>query len=111
MRAAGIDLVDCSSGAVAPGESVPAAPGYQVPFASRIRKEAGVATAAVGVITEPQQAADILSRGDVDLLFLARALLWDPCWAQSAPELVDANSKWPIQYARAGAQQIPSKAW
>jgi 2,4-dienoyl-CoA reductase-like NADH-dependent reductase (Old Yellow Enzyme family) len=111
LRDAGIDLVDCSSGAVVPGEKIPVAPGYQVPFAARIRKEAGIATAAVGVITEPAQAEDILARGDADLVFLARALLRDPYWAQSASEQLDSQSRWPIQYARAVAQRTPSKAW
>lgn len=111
LRDCGIDVVDCSSGAVVPGEKIPVAPGYQVPFAARIRKEAGIATAAVGVITQAQQAEDILVRGDADLVFLARALLRDPYWAQSASEIVDAQSRWPIQYARAVAQRAPSKAW
>lgn len=111
LRDCGIDLVDCSSGAVVPGEKIPVAPGYQVPFAARIRREAGIATAAVGVITQPQQAEDILARGDADLVFLARALLRDPYWAQSASELVDSQSRWPIQYARAVAQRTPNKAW
>ncbi len=111
LRDCGIDLVDCSSGAVVPGEKIPVAPGYQVPFAARIRREAGIATAAVGVITQPQQAEDILTRGDADLVFLARALLRDPYWAQSASEQLDDRSRWPIQYARAVAQRSPSKAW
>lgn len=111
LRDCGIDLVDCSSGAVVPGEKIPVAPGYQVPFAARIRREAGIATAAVGVITRPQQAEDILARGDADLVFLARALLRDPYWAQSASEQLDERSRWPIQYARAVAQRSPSKAW
>ena len=111
LRDSGIDLVDCSSGAVVPGEKIPVAPGYQVPFAARIRKEAGIATAAVGVITQPQQAEDILAREDADLVFLARALLRDPYWAQSASEQLDAQSRWPIQYARAVAQRMPNRAW
>ncbi len=111
LRDCGIDLVDCSSGAVVPREQIPVAPGYQVPFAARIRKEAGIATAAVGVITQPVQAEEILVRGDADLIFLARALLRDPYWAQSASEQLDAHSLWPVQYARAVAQRTPSKAW
>lgn len=111
LRDCGIDLVDCSSGAVVPGERIPVAPGYQVPFAARIRKEAGIATAAVGVITEAAQAEDIVAREDADLVFLARAFLRDPYWAQSASERLDSQSRWPIQYARAVAQRTPNKAW
>ncbi len=111
LRDCGIDLVDCSSGAVVPREEIPVAPGYQVPFAARIRKDAGIATAAVGAITEPEQAEDILARGHADLVFLARALLRDPYWAQSASEQLESRSRWPVQYARVVAQRTPTKAW
>jgi 2,4-dienoyl-CoA reductase-like NADH-dependent reductase (Old Yellow Enzyme family) len=111
MRDIGVDLVDCSSGAVVPGEQIPVGPGYQVPFAARIRRDSGIATAAVGVITEPQQAEDILAQGSADLVFLARAMLRDPYWAQRASEQLETKSRWLLQYARAVAQRTPSKAW
>jgi 2,4-dienoyl-CoA reductase-like NADH-dependent reductase (Old Yellow Enzyme family) len=111
LRDCGVDLVDCSSGAVVPREQIPVAPGYQVPFAARIRRDAGIATAAVGVITEPEQAERILADGDADLIFLARALLWDPYWPQRASERLESKSRWPIEYARAVAQRQPTKAW
>lgn len=110
LRETGVDLVDCSSGAVEPGEKIAVAPGYQVPFAAKIRRQARIATGAVGLITEPQQAEDILAGEDADLIFLARALLRDPYWPQKASEQLDAQSRWPIEYARAVAQR-PRSAW
>lgn len=80
----GVDLIDCSSGGTVPGARVPTAPGYQVPFAARVRREAGVATAAVGMITEPAQADGIVSRGDADLVLLGRESLRDPYWPRRA---------------------------
>lgn len=110
LREIGIDLVDCSSGAVVPREQIAIAPGYQVPFAARVRRDAQIATGAVGLITEARQAEDILSAGNADLVFLARALLRDPYWPQRAAEELDSGSVWPIQYARAVARR-PRTAW
>ena len=103
LKAEGVDLIDCSSGAIVPDVKIPAGPGFQVPFAERIRKEAGIATAAVGFITEPKQADDIVHTGQADLVLLARELLRDPYWpAHAARALGHATAvPPPIQYARA----------
>jgi 2,4-dienoyl-CoA reductase-like NADH-dependent reductase (Old Yellow Enzyme family) len=111
MREIGIDLIDCSSGAVVPGERAPVAPGYQVPFAAGIRRESGIATAAVGLITEPAQAEAILAEESADLVFLARALLRDPYWTPKAAETLEGRSHWPIQYARSVAPKLRQTAW
>ncbi|WP_144636149.1 NADH:flavin oxidoreductase/NADH oxidase [Bordetella genomosp. 13] len=101
MKALGVDLVDCSSGSILPASRGDAAPGYQVPFAARIRREAGVPTAAVGLITQANQAEDILRQGQADMVFLARELLRDPYWPLRAAAALDAPTAWPVQYARA----------
>lgn len=99
----GVDLIDCSSGGVVPGVEVPAAPNYQVPFARRVRTEAGMPSGAVGLITRPEQAQAIVERGEADLVLLAREMLRDPSWSQhAARELgADARSLFPPQYLRA----------
>jgi 2,4-dienoyl-CoA reductase-like NADH-dependent reductase (Old Yellow Enzyme family) len=89
LAAAGVDLIDCSSGGLVSHQRIAVGPGYQVPFASRVRRESGVATAAVGLITSPEQANTIVSRGDADLVLLARELLRQPHWPlRSAPRRV-----------------------
>jgi 2,4-dienoyl-CoA reductase-like NADH-dependent reductase (Old Yellow Enzyme family) len=103
VKPLGIDLVDCSSGALIPGVRIPASPGYQVPFSQRIRTEAGIATAAVGMITEPNQANSIIEHGQADIILMAREFLRDPYWSMhAAKELGEPNAvKWPVQYERA----------
>lgn len=103
LRAEGVDLVDCSSGGGVATAKIPVGPNYQVPFAERIRREAGIATAAVGLITEPQQADEIIRAGKADLVLLARASLRDAYWpAHAARALGQATSvPPPKQYARA----------
>lgn len=101
LRTAGVDLIDCSSGSITPQSQGPMAPNFQVPFAQRIRREAGIATAAVGVITQAKQAEQILADGSADLIFLARALLLDPYWPLHAAEELEGAAPWPIQYRRA----------
>jgi 2,4-dienoyl-CoA reductase-like NADH-dependent reductase (Old Yellow Enzyme family) len=101
LKRLGVDLVDCSSGALVPGAKIPAAPGYQVPFAERIRREAAVATAAVGLIREPTQADEIIQRGQADLVLLAREMLRDPYWPQHAARQIGVPAPHPIQYGRA----------
>jgi 2,4-dienoyl-CoA reductase-like NADH-dependent reductase (Old Yellow Enzyme family) len=101
LRAHGVDVVDCSSGGALPGVAVPEAPGFQVPFAARVRREAGVAAAAVGRITEPMQAEAILAAGDADLVVLGRALLADPYWPLHAAAVLGVEVPWPVQYGRA----------
>lgn len=102
VKALGVDLIDVSSGALLPAP-IPVGPGYQVPGAAAVRNGADVAVAAVGMITEPQQAQDILNEGHADMIFLARALLRDPYWplhAATALGRVEAL-KAPAQYDRA----------
>jgi 2,4-dienoyl-CoA reductase-like NADH-dependent reductase (Old Yellow Enzyme family) len=101
VKTLGVDVIDCSSGALVPGVKIPIAPGYQVPFAERIRKEAGVATAAVGLIREPREADEIIRTARADLVLLAREMLRNPYWAQHASRVLGVKIDWPVQYARA----------
>ena len=101
LKAAGVDLVDCSSGGADPAQRIPLAPGYQVPFAAAVRRDAGIPTGAVGLITEPEQADGIVARGDADLVLLARELLRDPYWPLRAARVLGAEGPWPKQYLRA----------
>lgn len=98
-----IDFVDCSSGGLAHHQQITLGPGYQVPFAEAIRQEAGIATGAVGLITEPTQAEAIIANGQADAVLLARAFLRDPYWPQHAAKALKAPeaNAWPPQYARA----------
>jgi 2,4-dienoyl-CoA reductase-like NADH-dependent reductase (Old Yellow Enzyme family) len=100
-KALGVDVIDCSSGALVPGVKIPVAPGYQVPFAERIRKEAGVATAAVGLIREPKQADEIIRTGKADMVLLAREMLRNPYWPLHAAHELGVKIDWPVQYDRA----------
>jgi 2,4-dienoyl-CoA reductase-like NADH-dependent reductase (Old Yellow Enzyme family) len=97
----GVDLIDCSSGGLVPTAKIPVGPGFQVPFAARIRREAGIATAAVGMITEPAQADGIVAGGEADLVMLAREMLRDPYWAVHAAAVLGEEAAWPKQYLRA----------
>jgi 2,4-dienoyl-CoA reductase-like NADH-dependent reductase (Old Yellow Enzyme family) len=97
----GVDLVDCSSGGIVPGVSIPAEPGYQVPFAARIRAESGMPTAAVGLISSPEHANEIVRSGAADLVLLARAELRDPYWPLHAARELGVRVGWPSQYLRA----------
>jgi 2,4-dienoyl-CoA reductase-like NADH-dependent reductase (Old Yellow Enzyme family) len=103
LKSEGVDLIDCSSGANVVNAKIPVAPNYQVPFAERIRREAGIATAAVGLITEPKQADEIIRSGQADLVLLARASLRDPYWPAHAARALDEAKAVPPprQYARA----------
>ena len=102
LREEGVDLVDTSTGGNVAAD-IPVGPGYQVPFARRIRTEAGIPTGAVGLITEPKQAEEILADGSADVVLLARELLREPHWPlRAATELGDdATDLWPVQYRRA----------
>ncbi|MFS8477984.1 MAG: NADH:flavin oxidoreductase/NADH oxidase [Micromonosporaceae bacterium] len=97
----GVDLIDCSSGGVSPHASIPVGPGYQVPFAAQVRREAGVPTGAVGLITEPEHAEEIVASGQADLVLLGRELLRDPYWPRRAAAKLSAEPRWPAQYLRA----------
>jgi 2,4-dienoyl-CoA reductase-like NADH-dependent reductase (Old Yellow Enzyme family) len=101
LRETGVDLIDCSSGGLVPGAKIPVAPGYQVPFAAAIRQEAKIATGAVGLITEAAQAEEIITNGEADAVFLARAFLRDPYWALHAAKSLGVDAPWPVQYERA----------
>jgi 2,4-dienoyl-CoA reductase-like NADH-dependent reductase (Old Yellow Enzyme family) len=97
----GVDLVDCSSGGLVPGVRIPSGPGYQVGFAERIRREAGVLTGAVGLITSPAQADAIVAEERADVVLLARQLLRDPYWPLRAAKALGVPASWPVQYLRA----------
>lgn len=95
----GVDVVDCSSGGVVPAK-VPAGPGYQVPFAHRIKRETGVFTAAVGLITTPELADEIVRNQRADLVLLGRELLRNPHWPLDAAKQLGVEVDWPVQYRR-----------
>ena len=97
----GVDLIDASSAGNTTTPQIPLGPGYQVPFAQRIRAEAKVPTGAVGLITEPQQAEQIVATGQADVVFLARAMLRDPHWPLNAARVLGGDIEWPNQYVRA----------
>jgi len=101
LRNVGVDLVDCSSGGNAADARIPLGPGYQVPFAERIRRETGMPTGAVGLITTPQQADEIIRSGRADLVLLAREFLRDPYFALHAASALGEKQAPPPQYARA----------
>lgn len=97
----GVDLIDCSSGGLRPDARIPVGPGYQTGFAERLRREAGVRTGTVGMITEAFQAEHVLRSGQADCVLLARELLRDPYWPLSAARSLGHDVPWPPQYERA----------
>ncbi|MGK5629682.1 NADH:flavin oxidoreductase/NADH oxidase [Streptomyces sp. URMC 123] len=99
LRAHGVDLLDVSTGGLAPGARIPVGPGYQVPFAERVKVETGLPVAAVGLITEPMQAEKILAGGQADAVLLGRELLRDPSFARRAARDLNAAAATPRQYA------------
>jgi 2,4-dienoyl-CoA reductase-like NADH-dependent reductase (Old Yellow Enzyme family) len=101
LNAVGVDLIDVSSAGSSPRQKVVLGPGYQVPFARRIRAEAQIMTGAVGLITEPSQANDIITRGDADVVLIGRAFLRNPYWGLTAQEELAADAPWPKQYGYA----------
>jgi len=103
LKAEGVDLIDCSTGGIAPNVKIPVGPGYQVRFAEQVRREAGIATAAVGLITQPEQANEIVQSGKADLVLLAREFLRDPYWPAHAARALGHAAALPApkQYARA----------
>jgi 2,4-dienoyl-CoA reductase-like NADH-dependent reductase (Old Yellow Enzyme family) len=109
LRERGVDLIDCSSGGNVSGAQIPIGPGYQVPFAERIRRDAGIATGAVGMITTPAQADDILRSGQADVVLLARELLRDPYWPLHAAREAGHTMSWPAQYLRAAPPGSPAR--
>jgi 2,4-dienoyl-CoA reductase-like NADH-dependent reductase (Old Yellow Enzyme family) len=107
LKAIEVDLIDCSTGGNVPRAPIPVGPGYQVPFAEAIRREADIATGAVGQITFPKQAEEIVAQGRADVVFLARAMLRDPYWPLHAAEVLGADPPWPDQYERARLPKPP----
>lgn len=101
LKELGIDLIDVSSGGLVPKARIPVGKGYQVPLARKIRNEAGVMTAAVGLITEAKHANEIVTGGDADLVLLARELLREPYWAIKAQQELGGEPSWPISYGYA----------
>jgi 2,4-dienoyl-CoA reductase-like NADH-dependent reductase (Old Yellow Enzyme family) len=100
VRELGVDLIDCSSGGTSLEQKIPLAPGYQVPFAERIRREAGIPTGAVGLITTPPQADEIVRSGKADLVLLAREFLRDPYFPLRAAKALGVELLPPVQYLR-----------
>ena len=107
LKQMGVDLIDCSSGGNVPHAKIPVGPGYQVAFAERIRREAEILTGAVGMITSPVQAEEIVRTEQADAVIMAREFLRDPYWALRAARELEQPIAWPVQYLRAapkGAQ-------
>ncbi len=100
LKRVGVDLIDCSSGGNVPRAEIPLGPGYQTVFAEAIRRETGVLTGAVGLITEPVQAEHLLGTGQADVVFLARAELRDPYWPLAAARHLGVEIDWPPPYRR-----------
>jgi len=101
LKKIGIDLVDCSSGGVALGAKIPVAPGYQVKFAEEIRKQTGIMTGAIGLITDAAQAENILITGQADAVIMAREFLRDPYFPLHAARTLGDDPHYPVQYSRA----------
>jgi 2,4-dienoyl-CoA reductase-like NADH-dependent reductase (Old Yellow Enzyme family) len=106
VKAEGIDLLDVSSGGNDPRQQIPLGPGYQVAFADRIRRETGLATGAVGMITDPAQADQIIRTGQADVVLLARELLREPYWPLRAADELHHPGSWPVQYERAAQGKV-----
>ena len=109
LAALGVDLIYCSSGGSVPNARIPIGPGYQTPFAERIRREAGVATGTVGLITSPVQADHVIRSGQADCVVLARELLRDPYWPLRAARELGHLTPWPVQYLRAAPPGTPAR--
>jgi 2,4-dienoyl-CoA reductase-like NADH-dependent reductase (Old Yellow Enzyme family) len=101
VKPLGVDLIDAPSGGIVPAAKIPLGPGYQTVFAEQIRKEAGILTGAVGMITSPEQAQHIIGTGQADIVLLARELLRDPYWPLRAAHALKQTVQWPKQYERA----------
>jgi 2,4-dienoyl-CoA reductase-like NADH-dependent reductase (Old Yellow Enzyme family) len=109
LKDLGVDLVDVSSGGLVPWAKIPAGPGFQTVFAERVRKEAGIATAAVGLITSPSQADHIVRTGQADVVLLGRELLRNPYWPLHAAQALGQTVAWPLQYLRAAPTGSPGR--
>ena len=109
LKDRGVDLVDCSSGGAVHDQKIAAGPGYQVPFADRIRRDAGIPTGAVGLITDAKQADAIVRGGQADCVLLAREMLRDPYWPLRAARELGHIAPWPVQYVRAAPPDTPAR--
>jgi len=101
LKGLGVDLVDVSSAGLVPAAEIPAGPGFQTGFAARVRREAGIATAAVGLITSPAQADHIIRTGQADMVLLGREILRNPYWPLDSAQTLGQTASWPRQYLRA----------
>lgn len=110
LLALGVDVIDCSSGGNVEKADIPVGPGYQAPFAGRVRREANIATAAVGMITAPAQADQIIRNDEADIVLLAREMLRDPYWPLHAAQELGQAAPWPRQYLRAAPSGAPERA-
>jgi len=109
LRLRRVDLMDVSSGGLVPGVKIPVGPGYQTHFSEQIRRETGILTGTVGMITDPAQADHILRTGQADLVLMAREFLRDPYWALHAADDLGQKIAWPVQYLRAAGAGAPSR--
>jgi 2,4-dienoyl-CoA reductase-like NADH-dependent reductase (Old Yellow Enzyme family) len=110
LKKLGVDLIDCSSGGMTADAKIPTAPGYQTPFSAAIRRDAGIATGAVGLITSPAQAEQILATEQADAVLMGREFLSNPYWPLNAAVALGVDIAWPVQYQRArpiGREPIP----
>ena len=105
----GVDLIDCSSGGNAMQAKIPVGPGYQTPFAEQVRRKANILTGAVGMITSPIQAENILAAGQADAIIMAREFLRDPYWPLHAARDLGRSMSWPVQYLRAAPEGSQSR--
>lgn len=109
LKSSGVDLIDCSTGGNIPNVKIPLKQGYQVEFSEKVRKESGILTGAVGLITTPFQADEIIQEGEADLIFLAREMLRDPHFPLRAAHELGHEIKWPLQYERAKWPSLEKK--
>ncbi len=109
LKSLGVDAIDCSSGGNVERAAIPVGPGYQVPFSARIRKEAAIPTATVGMITAPAQADQIIRNDEADIALLAREFLRDPYWPLLAARELGQTMSWPSQYLRAAPREAPER--
>ena len=105
LKGRGVDAIDCSSGNLAPAQKMPTTPGYNVPFAERVRREAGIPSAVVGLVTGVEQAQEIIASGRADLVVMAREMLRDPYWPLHAAQALGTDIPWASQYLRAKPQR------
>ncbi|MFN7981411.1 MAG: hypothetical protein U0Q11_06100 [Vicinamibacterales bacterium] len=109
LSALGVDLIDCSSGGNVSHARIPVGPGYQVPFAERIKQAAAIATGAVGLITSAPEADAIIRSEQADIVLLAREMLRDPYWPLRAARELGHDMSWPAQYLRAAPAHSPTR--